>query len=426
MGVIRRSTWLVAALLAASCSGGDGGRDPVGPGPGPGPEPGLPGEPFDAGEVLVRLAPGVEIETIHERYGTRTREVVEPQRVYLLELDDDEEAEEVLVAMRQDPDLTAAAPNARMGIPEAQSRSTMAFADPSLTESQFRDQAAFSRIRAPEAAREARRDSDVLVAILDTGVDAAHPSLAGRVVPGVDLVDEDPFPDDLPNGLDDDGDGLVDEAVGHGTFIAGLVLSVAPDAAILPIRVLDSDGAGTAIDVARGIEEARRRGARIINMSFGMTVETDVIDDLIDELADDAGIVFVASAGNATSDRPQFPADANDVLAVAATDPADRRADFSNFGSWVEIAAPGVGLVSLLPGGALGSWSGTSFAAALVSGGSALLVSLRPDASSDDVRRALEDTAVRIPGLGGAGRVDLLAAVREFLTDASDGDDDGA
>jgi len=424
--MIRRTTWLVAALLMTSCSGGGDGRGPAGPGPGPGPGPDLPGEPFDPDEVLVRLAPGVEIETIHQRYGTRTRDVVEPQRVYLLELEDDDEAGEILVAMRQDPDLSAAAPNARTGIPEAQGRSTMAFADPSLTESQFRDQAAFSRIRAPEAAREARGDAGVLVAVLDTGVDAGHPSLAGRVVPGIDLVDDDPFPDDLPNGLDDDGDGLVDEAVGHGTFIAGLVLSVAPDAVILPIRVLDSDGAGTAIDVARGIEEARRRGARIVNMSFGMTVEADVIGDLVDELADDAGIVFVASAGNETSDRPRFPADEDEVLAVAATDPADRRAGFSNFGSWVEIAAPGVGLVSLLPGGALGSWSGTSFAAALVSGGSALLVSLRPDAGSDDVRRALEDTAVRIPGLGGAGRVDLLAAVRELLTDSANGDGDGA
>lgn len=109
-----------------------------------------------------------------------------------------------------------------------------------------------------------------VVAVLDTGVDAAHPMLAGRLLPGYDLIDDDPDPLDVANGVDDDGDGLVDEAYGHGTFVAGVVAQIAPDAAILPVRVLDADGRAELHTVIEGIDLAIEQGANVINMSFGL------------------------------------------------------------------------------------------------------------------------------------------------------------
>jgi len=405
----RAAAFALLAWLAPACS--DGG--PSGPGPGPGPEP--PGDVVPD-QVLVRLAPGVDVVEVNGRHGTRTITPIESQRVYLLGIPEDAEIEEILLALRLDPEVSSASANGRLSVPEAQGRSTMAFADPSLQRADREDQQAIDRIRAQEAWGQSR-GAGVIVAVLDTGIDVNHPQLAGRIAPGgVDVVDGDGDPSDVPDGIDSDQDGLVDEAVGHGTFVAGLVVSVAPDARILPVRILDSDGAGSAIDIARGVEMAVARGARVINMSLGMEIESEVLEEVIDEQSRDRGLVFVASAGNEGVDRRQYPAGQNEVMGVAATTPGDARAEFSNWGSWVSVSAPGEGLVSLLPAAAMGRWSGTSFASALASGGAAVLIAFAPFARADEVRKAIEDSAVELfdPRLSGAGRIDLAAALAEL------------
>lgn len=407
---------LSASLLTTACDGTTE-SGPAGPS---NPPPASP-PAFNPQQVLVRLAAGVSIETINARYGTRTLDAVETQRVYLLELPEGVSVDAFRAQISQDPDLITSAPNARVDAPEAQGRSTIAFADPALEQSDYEDQGALDRIRA-SAAWSSTRGAGVIVAVLDTGVDVNHPQLVGAIAPGGrDLVDGDGDPSESPDGIDNDGDGVVDEALGHGTFVAGLIRSVAPDARILPIRVLDSEGSGTAIDIANGIEIARQNGARVINLSLGMAVEADVVEELIDDLADEHGLIFVASAGNQSTSERQFPAGENDVISVAATDDADRKADFSNFGSWVDVSAPGVGLVSLFPAGRLASWSGTSFAAALASGEAALLVSLRPTAKIDEIHEAIERSAIPVEDerLNNSGRIDVRAAV-DWLLERSD------
>ncbi len=412
---------LVAAFSPACQSETDSGPTvPAGePRAAEGPEQGGQGVDFDPREVLVQLVSGKSIATINRRYGTQTVGVIESERIYLLRFPKGKTLNDLLASMSDDPALETAEPNYRSESPEAQ-KSSMTFADPDLDAADYADQAMLKRILVAQAHTIATaRGSGVIVAILDTGLQGGHPKLAGRIASGgADLVDGDGNPTDSPDGIDSDRDGLIDEAVGHGTFVAGLVLSVAPRASVLPIRVLDSDGFGTSFAVARGIELAHRRGARVINMSFGMDEVSGVVDNLIGDL-ENRNVVFVASAGNQNLEQQQFPAHDSHVVGVAATDATDRKAEFSNFGSWVDVAAPGVGLVSLFPVGSFAHWSGTSFASGLVSGEAALLFSDRPGSRSDDVVDAIEESAVVIDGLNpdfrgelGSGRIDVRAAVK--------------
>ncbi len=251
----------------------------------------------------------------------------------------------------------------------------------------------------------------VLVAVVDSGVDLSHPYLAGRILPGgFDFVGGDPDPTDVRNGRDDDGDGLVDEQYGHGTFVASLVLAVAPDAMLLPVRVLDGDGIGTASSVAAGILWAVSAGARVINVSVDIPQSPEVVKEAIDA-AKRAGVVVVAAAGNHALNVVIWPARYSEVLAVSASDGVGVLAPFSNRGSDVDLVAPGVLLVGAMPLdlGLAGTarWSGTSFAAPLVAGAAALVLSLEPGFTPSEVIGRLRETALPVDGLnpGLAGRL---------------------
>jgi subtilisin family serine protease len=249
----------------------------------------------------------------------------------------------------------------------------------------------------------------VLVAVLDTGIDATHSLLAGRVVPGgrnfVLEAEANGNPRgasdtrDLPNGLDSDGDAAIDEMTGHGTYMAGLIALVAPEAGLMPIVVLNSDGVGSSISVARGIWHAIDRGAKVINASLGSTYDSAAVLDAVSE-AYLRGITVVGAAGNRQSNCREFPAGAEltgafdppTAIGVAAVSIADALWASSNrngerdAGVW--IAAPGVSerlpgdptefdlsrsIVSSLPGETYGIWEGTSLSAAMVSGAAAMV-----------------------------------------------------
>lgn len=216
----------------------------------------------------------------------------------------------------------------------------------------------------------------IVVAILDTGVDLEHPSLQAHLGSGhYDYVDDDDDPSEEGNGIDDDGDGLVDESYGHGTHAAGLVALVAPDAEILVYRVLDADGRGHPIVIAQAVEDAIAAGADVINISFGMEGKpsSDVLRDVF-KAAKKAEVSVVAAVGNDSREGHQFPADDKEVLGVAAMAKGNQRlARFSNYGKPAVVAAPGEEIVSTLPGGVFGAWSGTSMATPIVSGQVALV-----------------------------------------------------
>jgi len=240
-------------------------------------------------------------------------------------------------------------------------------------------QLAVTQLRLSDAHKISRGDGAV-VAVLDTGAEATHPALAGRLLPGYDYVDDDDSPTEMTNGVDDDADGATDESYGHGTFVSGTVALVAPGAKIIPMRVLDSDGRGNAPVVAEAINDAVASGADVINMAFGTPLKplNNRLRDAI-KRARERGVLVVASAGNEGGLEESYPAAMVECLAVGA-ETADRRgwASFSNRGSWVDVTAPGTAIVGPFPGGRYARWNGTSVAAPLVSGQAALIITAHP------------------------------------------------
>jgi subtilisin family serine protease len=265
------------------------------------------------------------------------------------------------------------------------------------TSSAFTEQSAVSRLGLAGVQLHSRGDG-VVVAVLDTGADRGHPALSGRLLAGWNYVDDDANTSDVTRGLDDNRNGVADEAAGHGTYVAGLVALVAPGAKILPERVLDSDGSGNVFEVAQAILDATAAGARVLNLSFGTSVklQSHLLEDAINA-AKQAGVTVVAAAGNDGSDQPHYPAAQAQVLSVSALAQNGSLATFSDWGSWADVAAPGQAVVGPLPGGRYAQWSGTSVAAPLVSGQVALLLGEEPHMSPDKVVEALSHSSKPLP-----------------------------
>ena len=196
-------------------------------------------------------------------------------------------------------------------------------------------------IDAPEAWDVITGSTDILIAVVDTGVDYTHPDLSdGRVRTDIDR-----------DFVNNDNDAKDDQ--GHGTHVAGIIAAAANgsgtvgilwQASILPVKVLSAQGSGSADQVAQGIQYAADQGARVINMSLGAPLCSQTIADAVN-YAFDKGAVIVAAAGNDGS-VVGYPARHERVVAVAATDSKDRRATFSNRGPEVDVAAPGVAILS--------------------------------------------------------------------------------
>ena len=263
------------------------------------------------------------------------------------------------------------------------------------------------RIRIDGSREHAPRADGQVLAVLDTGVDATHPDLEGVVLPGWDALGQT--------------DGRTD-AHGHGTHVAGIaaaladngreIAGVAPGLAILPVRVLDDAGLGAASDVAAGIHWAVANGATIVNLSLGSREPSDVLADAV-RSAVAQGVVVVAAAGNLSDDRPVWPAAMREVIGVTATDDADGLPPFASHGTWVDLAAPGTGILSLHPTPSLRTMmSGTSMAAPLVAGVAALLRAREPELTPAMVRSRLVYTSEDIGAAGRDGQFGygLLAA----------------
>lgn len=256
------------------------------------------------------------------------------------------------------------------------------------------------------------RGAGTVVAVIDSGVDAAHPDLEGALLPGLDLVDPS-------------GDGRTDPE-GHGTAVAGVIAArendlgiagLAPEVMVLPVRVTDENGTAGSTDVAEGMIWATDHGADVLNLSLGGPEPNALLEQAV-AYAVERGVVVVAASGNsgAQGNPTIYPAAYPAAVAVGATDRADQAAVFTSSGDWVDLAAPGVDVVVPTLGGGWGLAAGTSFAAPHVAAAAGLLLARNPDLAPADVAAHLTGTAqdVAAPGRDpqtGAGLVAPVAAL---------------
>lgn len=380
-------------------------------------------------QVVVELKPEGTVGYINRKYGTRTiSKLPGGDKIYLLKTPRGANPAKLARRIAADGRVLYAEPNSRTGTPEGSARHKArpgGTPEPSSDPTSYRSQYAVDALNLPEAHANNRGDG-VVVAVIDTGVQADHPEFAGRVVAGHDFIDGDGDASDVGNGRDDDRDGTVDEMVGHGTHVAGTVALAAPEAEIMPIRALDTEGRGTAFGIAQAIRFATRNGADVVNLSLGSSRETELLESLIggDDDDDDGGAgnaVFVAAAGNDGEDtiqcpengscRPQFPAAEEGAIAVASVDSQKEKSLFSSFGGWVTVAAPGTYINSPFPQDRYAAWSGTSMATPFVAGQAALIKGARPAAGASCVTGFIEQTSDPLaePGLG--GYVDFVESV---------------
>ncbi|MGW4697642.1 type VII secretion-associated serine protease mycosin [Kitasatospora cineracea] len=261
-----------------------------------------------------------------------------------------------------------------------------------------------------------RTGAGVVVAVIDTGVDNRNPQLKDKVIEGPDLLKETMAANNkqLPEGTS------TTDLVGHGTKVAGIIaaaldptgeigfVGLAKDAKILAIRQNDADGNGDVVSLVKAIDAAIGQKVQVINISQDVRVQVDPNKsenenrfdhdkELGDALkrAEAAGIVVVASSGNDGTEGPTFPAAYPTVLSVGASDRNNERAPFSQYGDFVKVAAPGVDMLSTVPGHGQCTDNGTSFSAPYVSGVAALLKGWHPTWNPMQIRTVIEQTAQR-------------------------------
>ena len=391
---------------------------------------------FVPGELLVRFEVGagaaVQDETVRARRA-RVERALPLRGLKLVRLPADTSVAEAIASFERDPDVLYAQPNHVYEVTRFPN-------DPGFEHlwglhnvgqavngvSGIAD----ADVDAPEAWDLTIGSANVVVAVVDTGMDYTHPDLAPNVgaVRGWDFVANDNAPLEEPGRNGDD-------AYGHGTHVAGTigargnnaigVTGMSWNVSLMALRAADSRGVLTDDRVVAAFDYARANGARVVNGSFGGPAFSRAI---LDSITAAPNALFVFAAGNGDGDNddagddndavPQYPCayPASNIVCVAATGFTDRLADFSNFGATtVDLAAPGVDIVSTLPNGEYGIGSGTSMATPQVSGIAALVLSDNPSLSTAALRSALLAGVDRNPSLVGSlatdGRTNALRAL---------------
>lgn len=392
-------------------------------------------DPVVPAQVLVKLRSDADLAGLLARHGLTLTARFGARPIYRLAVTGNAVLADKIAALQAEPGVLLAEANTVHRSPEARKNLVWVIGTPQAYAVQWAPQA----LRLSMAHR-LSIGSGVRVAVLDTGVDTHHPALVSRLMPGHDFVDGDLDPSE--QGVPGDG------GWGHGTHVAGIVALVAPGARIMPLRVLDAQGQGNTWVLAEAMlyavdpdhNPATDDGAQVINLSLGTVDKTglmgaltalascsfvqapDPLDDYTDAGYNDdrqrcghsSGAVVVAAAGNGGSQHErQYPAaeSAYGLIPVGATRAGSSMADFSNSGSWVNLAAPGDQITSTLPGGGYGTWGGTSMAAPMVAGAAALLRAVEPSLNAVDVVRRLERRSAALCGNAKQRQLDLGAAV---------------
>jgi len=268
------------------------------------------------------------------------------------------------------------------------------------------------KVSAPAAWDLTTGSSSVTVAVIDSGVDPAHPDLVSKLVPGYNFL----------------GGSTADthDVMGHGTAVAGVigadtnnlngVAGLGWNTTIMPLTVISSSDIATYADIASAMNYAADHGAKVINMSLGGTSYSSTLQSAVN-YAWSKGLVVVAAAGNDSSSAGFYPAALNNVVAVAATDNNDAPTSFTNFGSWVSVAAPGYYIYTTNNGGGYGNWIGTSFSSPQVAALAALIFAKNPALKNQQVVDLIKNNSDDLGAVGfdpyyGWGRINAFRAVQ--------------
>jgi thermitase len=381
MAVLLLALFLPANASAAS-TGGDNGTS------------------FASGEILVKFnssATPTEVAQIHRQNGGQVKETIHSIGVQVVAIPASK-APEKAKAYLANPKVLYAEPNylaKAIGTPD---------------DVYFDNQWGMKKVEAPAAWDVTKGSSTIKIAVLDTGVDLDHPDLASKIL----------------NAINFTSSATADDVYGHGTHVAGIaaasinngigVAGLGYSASIISVKVLGDSGSGYYSWIASGIIWAADNGAQVINMSLGGPSASSTLQDAIN-YAWNKGVVVVAAAGNSGSSAPFYPAYYTNCIAIAATDSSDKLASWSNYGDWVDVAAPGVSIYSTLIGSSYGYKSGTSMASPHAAGLAALVYTVVTDSNgngrlNDEVRSRIEITADPLTNTGaGSGRINAYKAV---------------
>ncbi|SEK22899.1 Serine protease, subtilisin family [Roseateles sp. YR242] len=353
------------------------------------------------GRVLVLARPGLsdrQLEKILAAHGGRARRLgLTP--LHVVSLPDNASETAVAQLLARHPQLKSAELDMRIS-PAAVPN------DPYLGSEWH-----LSRIQAPTA-WDTAQGASIRIAILDTGIDATHPDLAARMVPGWNFYD---------------GNSDTSDVNGHGTAVAGAaaatmnngvgVAAVAGQAGLMPVRIADPNAYAYWSTTAQGLIWAADQGARVANISYNGVAASSSVQSAADYLRSKGGLVVVA-AGNNGIDEGILPSPS--MIPVSATDESDNKTSWSSYGAFVALAAPGQNIWTTTRGGGYGAWWGTSLASPVVAGAVALMMSARPSMSNSQVESLLYASAVDLGSAGrdatyGWGRLDVAAAVRAVV-----------
>lgn len=256
--------------------------------------------------------------------------------------------------------------------------------------------------------------ANIIVAVVDTGVDLNHHDFKNKLVQGYNVLTDTNKP------LDDNG---------HGTHVAGIISAstnntigiagVSWNNKIMPIKAIGAEGTGSSFDIAKGIRWAADHGAHVINMSVGNYHPSGILQEAI-RYAYNKGLVLVAASGNDNTSQPSYPAAYPEVISVAAVDQQAHRAEFSNYGNYVEVAAPGVDIPSTYIYDEYAALSGTSMACPHVAGLAGLILSVNPKLSNEEVREIIRNTSTDVGPKGkdneyGHGMINVAQALQMSL-----------
>lgn len=356
-------------------------------------------------EVVIKFTAGTklsEIQSIFESINVESSEIIPKLDVWLLKIPEGEV-----------PSILAALGNQKAVLFSEPNYIARAFTIPNDPE--WKTQETYlQNIQMPQAWDLPVGQVDAIIAVIDTGIDTSHSELASKIWINLgELGDDTKGRNKNNNGNDDDNNGYIDDwrgwnaisnngdiedSNGHGTHIAGIAVAsanndlgiagIAWGSHIMVLKALESSGEGGSAQVAKAIIYAANQGASVINLSLGSS-SYSVLLDMAVEYAVESGLTIVAAAGDVGAPLANYPAALSEVISVGAVDEKNHIAKFSPFGDTVDIFAPGVNIYSTWPGGGYKNQTGTSQAAAHVSGVAAMLASMPNMQSSKQIRDAL-------------------------------------